>query len=148
MNRPPPRSKRGSSKRVTDCPTPNSPMTASLEMGGSGRPPCPPALVAPRRSRAAPRHHAFIPGGSGRPPCPPALVAPRRSRAAPRHHAFIPGRSGRPPYGHRRCWPILSDSGGGVAGRGAEAQIGLLDSRVAEEGRRRALRHDSPFFEH
>src|SRR3989304_5032314 len=87
-------------------------------MGGSGRPPNPPAPGGPprrrgaprpresfapprnkggaRRSRGAPRQRdSFTPsenmGGSGRPPTPPALGAPRRSRGAPRQRdSFTP----------------------------------------------------------
>ena len=59
-----------------------------ITWGAPGAPQTPHPLVAPRRSRGAPRPHVSC-WGSGRPPNPPTLVAPRQSRGAPRQAAYF-----------------------------------------------------------
>src|SRR2546426_10136705 len=75
-------------------------------MGGPEMAPQPPhPLVAPRRSRGAPRPHPLVaPRRSRGAPRPQPLVAPRRSRGAPRPQPLVaPRRSrGTPRYADTR----------------------------------------------
>src|SRR5439155_17488654 len=69
------------------------PLVAPQRSRGAPRPP---TLVAPRRSRGAPRPPALVaPRRSRGAPRPPALVAPRRSRGAPRPPALVAPRRSR-----------------------------------------------------
>src|SRR2546422_2029091 len=73
-------------------------------MGGPEMAPhTPPTLVAPRRSRGAPRPPTLVaPRRSRGAPRPPTLVAPRRSRGAPRPPTLVaPRRSRGAPGGVR-----------------------------------------------
>src|SRR5438067_5999333 len=72
--------------------------------------PKPPSLVAPRRSRGAPRSESQVMGPRDGPPNPPSRVAPRRSRGAPRSESQVMGPRDAPQTPHRSSRP-----GGAVA---------------------------------
>src|SRR5438309_1814010 len=90
-------------------------------------PPHPPALVAPRVNRGAPRSRAMDTGSRYGPPHPPALVAPRVNRGAPRSRAVDTGPRYGPPHP-----PAL------VAPR---AQRGPPPSRARDTGARSGAPH-------
>src|SRR2546426_1683915 len=76
-------------------------------MGGPEMAPQPPhPLVAPRRSRGAPRPHPLVaPRRSRGAPRPQPLVAPRRSRGAPRPQPLVAPRRSR---GAPRPQPLVA----------------------------------------
>src|SRR5216110_3165447 len=96
-------------------------------MGGPEMAPHTPqrSLVAPRRSRGAPRPPTLVaPRRSRGAPRPPTLVAPRRSRGAPRPPAF-----GAPRRSRAALLTPLAP-----AREGAEAVVGGVLVGVAERG--------------
>src|SRR5438067_5563875 len=76
-----------------------APRSRAVDTGPRYGPPHPPALVAPRVNRGAPRSRAVDTGPRYGPPHPPALVAPRVNRGAPRSRAVGTG----PRYGPPDC---------------------------------------------
>src|SRR6266404_2458244 len=75
-----------------------APRSRAVDTGPRYGPPHPPALVAPRVNRGAPRSRAVDTGPRYGPPHPPALVAPRVNRGAPRARAVDTGPRYGPPH--------------------------------------------------
>src|SRR6058998_3566175 len=93
------------------------PLVAPRRSRGAPRPH---TLVAPRRSRGAPRPHTLVaPRRSRGAPRPHTLVAPRRSRGAPRPHTLVaPRRSRGAPRPHTLVAPRRSRGTPRYCGRG------------------------------